>query len=165
MIVLIGGRDRAGKSTLSTQLSPFLNLAPIRSFATDVKQIARDSFGWDGSKSVLGRRLLRDVGETGRRQNTQFWVAREWKKLEQAKLDYSDFILFDDWRFIDGELLFFQQQELPVTTVWVSNPLTDDNPLEEGEHGIPIGYRCDFHYTHEESPQDLLNFLKQQKAL
>ena len=43
-------------------------------FADDVKRIAYNYYDWDGKKNELGRKLLQDIGTTGRNYNRDIWA-------------------------------------------------------------------------------------------
>ena len=66
-IVLFSGKAGTGKTTASNYL---LYLAEkngyLLHFATMVKDIAKRYFWWDGVKDEKGRRLLQEIGRTGR---------------------------------------------------------------------------------------------------
>lgn len=49
--------------------------------ADPIKEIARESFGWDGSKNVRGRRLLQELGTVGRHYDPDIWLDRLAGKL------------------------------------------------------------------------------------
>ncbi len=43
-------------------------------FADNIKTIAYDYFGWHGEKDERGRKLLQDIGTSGRNYNEDIWV-------------------------------------------------------------------------------------------
>lgn len=103
VVILLTGRIGAGKTTTAEMLKYLLEkkdyLCEIKSFATKVKQIARESFGWDGQKDERGRRLLQVIGtECGRAYDPDIWVKHVMKDVINYTL-LLDFVIIDDWRF------------------------------------------------------------------
>lgn len=103
--ILLSAKAGVGKSTSAKYLA---NLAEkgygystvIAPFATGVKQVARDSFGWNGLKDEKGRKLLQDVGQTGRNYDENIWVRKTMEEILPASSHYPyDVVLSDDWRF------------------------------------------------------------------
>jgi len=99
-VYLLAGRMFSGKSTVAKQLqielwrtNPFTEISICR-FAAGVKQVAYDSFGWDGVKDEKGRRLLQVIGtECGRDYNNNIWADKAYTDNK------GDVLIFDDWRF------------------------------------------------------------------
>jgi hypothetical protein len=72
----------------------------VASFATGVKLVAQNSFGWDGVKDDRGRKLLQDVGGVGREYNKDLWVSHTIDRIIPSNKHYPlDFVFVDDWRF------------------------------------------------------------------
>lgn len=44
--------------------------------ADPIKEVARSYFGWDGAKDERGRRLLQQIGSTGRAYDPALWLKR-----------------------------------------------------------------------------------------
>jgi hypothetical protein len=103
-IILVSGLYGAGKSTLVDFIILKLLNFEIRkySFATPVKQIATDVYGWDGKKDEKGRRLLQEIGQTGRDYNLDIWL-RKFEDYVETKQRFSsnpaNFWIVDDWRY------------------------------------------------------------------
>lgn len=74
MVIMFAGKAGAGKDTAASIVQEILPNASCYAFAQKVKEIARDCYGWDGVKDEKGRRLLQDIGRTGRAYDPQFWV-------------------------------------------------------------------------------------------
>lgn len=70
-------------------------LVKVDSFASGVKRVATDGYGWDGKKDTRGRKLLQDVGKVGREYDKDIWIK---KVFEEESFPASPVIL-DDWRF------------------------------------------------------------------
>jgi len=99
--LLIGlcGYAKVGKTTTCSELLSLIPNGKILSFAEPVKQIATDSFGWDGLKDEKGRRLLQLIGtDVGRSYNPNIWVDM-WKSKVRILLSTETSILVDDVRF------------------------------------------------------------------
>ena len=68
-LVLLGGKALTGKTTSAKYLRDKLSeyVAPqrvlVKSFAEPIKEIAYDSFGWDGEKDDKGRKLSKVTRE------------------------------------------------------------------------------------------------------
>lgn len=72
----------------------------IDGFAHGVKQVAVESFGWDGVKDEKGRRLLQIVGtEAGRAYNKNIWAIRAYETNLLNVYPLPNFLIFDDWRY------------------------------------------------------------------
>ena len=87
--LLIGlcGKAGVGKTLTANAIVQFVPEAIIMPLAQPLKRLARDYFGWDGSKDDRGRALLQHLGtDTGRAWDENFWV----KKWTSA--------VFDIWR-------------------------------------------------------------------
>jgi hypothetical protein len=98
--LLISGKAGVGKSTVALFLQQGLRdaskSATIYAFAYPIKEIAKESFGWDGEKDDRGRALLQDIGtEVGRRYNPDIWVSNAYGMT----YDIADYVIMDDWRF------------------------------------------------------------------
>lgn len=124
-LVLISGKAGAGKTTISDYLfHELINKFPDLSIeyqplAKPVKEIAYNSFGWDGKKDEKGRRLLQVIGtEAGRAYDEDIWV----KYLENyitGNLFIPNIVLVDDCRF-PNEIDYFTRNFLfDVTTIRV----------------------------------------------
>ena len=72
-VILLSGKARSGKGTAAEMILGRYNGIPF-AFADDIKTIAYNYFGWHGEKDELGRKLLQDIGTTGRNYNRDIWV-------------------------------------------------------------------------------------------
>lgn len=104
-LFLISGKISAGKSTVAKMLKSVLKkekeipAVNIASFAKYVKDVARESFGWDGKKDARGRKLLQVVGtDAGRMYNKNIWVKKAYNAITENVFPPS-VIIYDDWRF------------------------------------------------------------------
>jgi len=74
--ITVSGLAGDGKDTLADLLVSELGFVKD-SMARDLKQIARDHFGWDGAKDARGRRLLQVLGtEGGREYDKELWLGK-----------------------------------------------------------------------------------------
>lgn len=69
----MSGKARSGKDTAADVILKKYQ-GKTFAFADDVKTIAYNYFGWYGEKDELGRKLLQDIGTTGRNYNEDMWV-------------------------------------------------------------------------------------------
>lgn len=100
-VIGLSGKAGAGKSTVSLMMKEQLEsegkTVLILPFASELKRIARDEFGWDGEKDDKGRRLLQVIGtECGRHYNSDIWIN---KFIQAAKRCGKDVVIADDMRF------------------------------------------------------------------
>lgn len=63
--------------------------------ADPIKQIATESFGWDGAKDDRGRRLLQEIGTVGRNYAPELWLDRF---AERISADDGERLVVDDLR-------------------------------------------------------------------
>lgn len=112
VVVLISGKAGTGKSTTAYFLSNVLarrGLQSIRGmFADGVKDCAERFFGWDRKKDEKGRKLLQNIGNTGRMYNEDIWVANLYEKLFLKSMFPPELVIIDDWRF-PNEAEFFKK--------------------------------------------------------
>lgn len=103
IVILIGGKAGTGKTETSILLSSFVDSLGFLDFVTmnfayGVKFTAKESFGWDGVKDKKGRRLLQEVGNTGRNYDIAIWAKQTVQRILSNPCLY-DFVFIDDWRF------------------------------------------------------------------
>lgn len=110
---LFSGKAGVGKSFHAQVMSNILKESGYSStrdsFAMGVKRAAT-SMGWDGKKDQKGRRLLQDVGQTGRRYDEDMWVRETFGRLEDAEEYPFDVVIIDDCRF-RNEIAYVQKYE------------------------------------------------------
>jgi len=98
-VILISGKAGVGKTTTALLLQKLYKDVHLLSFAHFVKEVALNSFGWDGVKDEKGRRLLQVIGtEAGREYNKDLWVSKLIAKLKSPEFDNA-WVVIDDWRF------------------------------------------------------------------
>jgi len=134
-IIGISGRIGSGKSTLASALERRIDniglcTVQIIPFAQEVKRIANEVFGWEGEKNARGRKLLVNVGMTGREYQRDFWIQRWWEivgvNIGKAPQD-KDVIIVDDVRFLN-EIEFLIGLDAKLLYTWVPN--LESNPPE-----------------------------------
>lgn len=73
--------------------------------ADPIKAIAREAFGWDGTKDARGRRLLQELGSVGRHYDPLIWLDRLDEKIRAAgPVD----VVVDDLR-LAREVAYFER--------------------------------------------------------
>jgi len=96
--------------------------ADIMPIASSLKEVATNSFNWDGKKDARGRKLLQDIGDVGRCYNPDIWLDA-WR-LEAWGYDCA---IVDDLRFVSmddsdlcgiRELLYFTSN-FPGQTIFI----------------------------------------------
>lgn len=132
-ITLIGGKAGWGKTTCADIICSQIDKAAVKlSFASALKEIARENFGWDGSKDERGRLLLQMIGKTGRLYDENIWVDRLQKEIKNIS-----HVVIDDWRF-DNE--YYRLTELfpdaKFIRLYVVRDLNDPCHRDESENGI-----------------------------
>ena len=85
----MSGKARSGKDTAADVILKKYNGIPF-AFADDVKKIAYNHFGWHGEKDELGRKLLQDIGTTGRNYNRDLWANKTVDMIQEWSLQSSD---------------------------------------------------------------------------
>ena len=88
-VILLSGKARSGKDTAAEVIIKNYNGLPF-AFADDVKNIAYKYFGWYGEKDELGRKLLQDIGTTGRNYNRDIWADKVVTKIQWWTWQSSD---------------------------------------------------------------------------
>jgi dephospho-CoA kinase len=88
-VILLSGKARSGKDTAAEVIFGKYDGIPL-AFADDIKTIAYDYFGWHGEKDELGRKLLQDIGTTGRNYNRDIWVNDTIDKIQWWTRQSSD---------------------------------------------------------------------------
>ncbi len=100
------GPFRSGKSLAAGFVADIFGCTKVH-FASGVKEIAKECFGWDGEKDEKGRRLLQRIGtDCGRMYNPNIWVEKTAKQIEYFYLrEINRLFVIDDVRF-DNEAIF-----------------------------------------------------------
>jgi len=105
IVILLSGKAGVGKTTIANFMELYLrenlgyNGVFKVSFADNVKRTAIKCFGWDGRKDSKGRKLLQNIGNTGREYNDYLWVADALMGVYADSVVPPNFIIVDDWRF------------------------------------------------------------------
>ncbi len=142
-LVLLGGRAGVGKTTAALFLQNSLRNYPSlkvdhTAFATSLKEIARNCFGWDGVKDEKGRRLLQVIGtDAGRTYDEDIWV----KKTDDHLLtELPHFAFIDDWRFPNEKSFYEKSFMYDITTIRIERPveiLNQTLSCHPSENSIP----------------------------
>ena len=124
MITMVSGRAGEGKTTFAKYCQDILVAdhqisSAIVPFARMVKETAL-FMGWDGEKDEKGRRLLQDIGNTGRTFDIDLWARHAVDFIKQHPAEF-EYVFVDDWRF-PNEGNFLQEHYWPTVTVRVRRP-------------------------------------------
>ena len=85
-VILLSGKARSGKNTAAEVILREYTGIPF-AFADDIKKIAYNHFGWHGEKDELGRKLLQDIGTTGRNYNRDLWANKTVDRIQEWSRD------------------------------------------------------------------------------
>lgn len=128
--IAFGGKMRVGKTTCADHLVRRYGFVK-HALADPIKEIARESFGWDGSKEDRGRHLLQELGTVGRHYDPDIWLDRLAGKLRAAgPVD----VVVDDLR-LAREVAYLE--EAGFTCVLVTRPrelVTRTSDARGGRH-------------------------------
>jgi len=124
MITLVSGRAGEGKTTFAKYCQDVLVAdhkisSAIVPFARMVKDTAF-FMGWDGEKDDKGRKLLQEIGNTGRAYDINLWARHTVEFIDQHPAEF-EYVFIDDWRF-PNEGLYLQEHFWPTITVRVRRP-------------------------------------------
>lgn len=121
-IILLSGKAESGKSSVAKILKRLFEVkgytSIVVSFASYLKYICREYYGWDGKKSTNGREILQYVGtDVARKIEPDFWVNALWDFIRVFCSTY-DYVLIDDVRF-KNEAEFFKKKNIPYILIRV----------------------------------------------
>lgn len=94
---------QVGKTTAADHLVRVHGFAK-HALADPIKEIAGSDFGWDGAKDARGRRLLQEIGATGRHYDPDLWLDRLAARLD---VDPAPRLVVDDVR-LEREVSFLR---------------------------------------------------------
>lgn len=104
IFIAISGLISSGKTTTADFMTDYLLKSGTgfkiyrTAFARAVKECASRFFDWDGLKDEPGRKLLQNIGMTGRLYNTNIWADKLLDELDTSFI-IPDIVIVDDWRF------------------------------------------------------------------
>lgn len=132
-VILISGKAQNGKDTVANKLKEDLEKdgqrVLIAHFASAVKNVCRDMFGWDSKKDQCGRTLLQYVGtDKVRKMFPDFWIDY-LKKLLEVFYDLWDYVIIPDCRFKNEIDSFLHDDKFQVLTVNVKRTVEFENNL------------------------------------
>ena len=123
-VFMLSGKAGVGKTfsanILKELLSKEFNFIDIKNFARSVKYIATTSFGWNGKKDKAGRKLLQDIGRTGREYNKDIWAEII---VDEVSMGFPlDALIIDDWRYPNEYQVLADNDTMDVTTIRINAP-------------------------------------------
>lgn len=124
MITMISGRAGEGKTTLARYCQDILVADyKISSALVPFAKMVKDTaffMGWDGEKDDKGRRLLQEIGNTGRTYDINLWARHAVEFIDNCSANF-EYIFIDDWRF-PNEGKYLQEYSWPTITVRIHRP-------------------------------------------
>jgi hypothetical protein len=144
-LVLIAGKKHHGKTTVSDYLfHQLVNKFPTlptqqESLASPIKINAMEFYGWDGQKDEKGRKLLQEIGDTGRNYDEDIFC----KYLDNRCLSglfIPNVVIIDDWRYPNEKEYFAKSFMYDITTIRVERNLLDDSATasHKSENSLPL---------------------------
>lgn len=154
-LILISGKAEHGKSytgkIIKNKLEQKGKKVAVLPFASYLKFLCKEHFGWNGIKDENGRRILQYVGtDIVRKRNPNFWVKTVADFVETFGEDF-DFIICDDARFRD-ELDYFRYNlnidalSIRVNRLDFENSLTPEQRKHSSETALD-GYDFDLYIS------------------
>jgi hypothetical protein len=149
--ILFSGQAEHGKDSsanlLKTKLESIGKKVLIMHFADLLKFYAKQYFGWDGTKSIEGRRILQWLGtDIVRARNPNFWVQSviDFMKIFENEYEY---FLVADCRF-PGEITCFADNGIASLCINVirlnfENKLTPEQRSHPSERALD-GFYFDY---------------------
>lgn len=141
-LILISGKAESGKTLTANIMREKLESenkkVTLLPFASYLKFICKEHFGWSGKKDSEGRMILQYVGtDVVRKRNPDFWVKAVADFVETFGQDF-DFIICDDVRF-PNEIDYFrdisivENISIRVERLFFENSLTREQRLHLSE--------------------------------
>ena len=151
-VITISGKAEAGKDFTASIMKEILEEVDnkrvlIVHYADYLKFIAKQYYGWDGTKSKQGRELLQRLGtDVIRKRQPDFWVNVVCRLLSALEPDY-DVAIIPDCRFpneIDKmRICFTNTISVQVVRLNYENALTPEQRLHPSETALddyPMDY-------------------------
>lgn len=139
VIVLISGKMKVGKTTTAMIMNSILFesgfTGSVESIAKFVKESALSCFDWDSTKDNKGRKLLQDIGRTGRAYDESIWIRKLFDYLDSNYIFLPDFLLIDDWRY-KNEFEWIKDRLYTVITLNVVSSIRGESSDDESEHNL-----------------------------
>lgn len=139
VLILVSGKIGVGKTAFARYLYNYLvddYKIFYSSFASKIKDCAKEYFFWNGKKDEKGRKLLQVLGtEAGREYDSDLWC----KHLYWEIIDIFppvDVIIIDDWRFQNEKEFFESYGDFQIITIRVDREVESNGHISE--HSLPI---------------------------
>ena len=144
MIITLSGKAECGKDFSANMMKKWMDEEGYKSIilhhADYLKYICKTYFGWDGTKSEEGRRILQYVGtDLVRAKYPNYWVDATLRTILILEHMY-DYFLIPDCRF-PNEILLPRVAEFDVASILVTRPnyenkLTPEQRLHASETSL-----------------------------
>lgn len=163
-IILISGKAENGKTEVAKILRSFLENKGFRvtftPFASYLKFICKEHYGWNGKKDEVGRSILQHVGTNViRKRRPDFWVNTTLQFIDAFEEEF-DFFIADDVRFkneIDATKgSGFESISIRVERLNFENSLNEEQRQHLSETALDKFDDFDY-YVESESGKENLN--------
>lgn len=162
-IILFSGKAGTGKSTCARYLQSLVKdddlpvTAIIFSFAEGVKETAIRAFDWDGIKGERGRKLLQDIGKTGRAYDIDIWVKQMYDSYSWHVNDLIKPLwgIVDDWRFPNEYNYLEDWADADVIAIRIDDPaheILKGTPAYEDESETALDDFTRYDYVIRDAP-------------
>ncbi len=128
-VILISGKAGVGKTTTAHMIMDVLRTKPCMysPFATSLKSISKEVFGWNGEKDDKGRSLLINLARVIRDYDIDFWARLVYDLAEKTLADVNfDYLIVDDWRYLN-------EMDVAISRYGLENVLTIRVERPDGE--------------------------------
>ena len=142
--IVISGKAEAGKTSVANLLKDYFEnnnkRVCIIPYAKYLIFIAKEYFGWNGTKDKENRELLQQLGsDVARTKNIDYWVDTVISFTETFE-DFFDIFIVDDCRY-RNEVEKWKEKEVPIITIRVErlnfkNHLTPKQQLHPSETSL-----------------------------
>lgn len=138
-IILLSAKAEHGKTEVAKILRNFLENKGFRvtfaPFASYLKFICKEHYGWNGKKDEQGRSILQHVGTNViRKRRPDFWVNTTLQFIDAFEEEF-DYFISDDVRF-DNEVNGVRNSRFESIAIKV-NRLNFENSLTEEQRQHP----------------------------
>ena len=169
ILFIISGKAESGKDTVANFIMKNSNCHNNYNLhiANQVKNIARNDFGWDMKKDVKGRELLQLIGDGGRQYNPDIWINKFLQTLDDIvnplDKDMNTIIVVPDVRYKNEVIKLVEwghKNDVATISIRVDRPnhvnsLTEEQRQNGSETDLDDWGIWDVNIINDSTPQDL----------